>query len=62
MIEEEWKKTENKFSLAKFGKLYPLVPADSEPLDSMAAVDAAVTRLAKNVSLSMDSASFKDPL
>lgn len=43
--------------------LYPLAETDTQSLDLMPVVDAAVVRLAKNITLPMeDSASFKDPL
>ena len=63
VIEEEWKRTEKRFSLNRLGKLYPLSEADSAMLEGPPTVDAAVVRLAKNVTLPMeDSTSFKDPL
>lgn len=52
-----------KFSLGRLNKFYPLAACDSEALNSMPVVDAAVARLARNVTLPMeDSTSFKDPL
>lgn len=57
------KKTEKRFSLNRLHKLYPLAKSDSALLDTSLVVDAAVVRLAKNITLPMeDSASFTDPL
>ena len=64
VITEEWSKGDSKSSLSsKLGKLYPFKPEDVARLESAPLVDAAVTRLAKHVTLPLDDAvSFKDPL
>lgn len=63
LVEGEWKRTDKRFSVNKLQKLYPLAESDASLLDTPPIVDAAVVRLAKNVTLPMeDSTSFKDPL
>lgn len=42
VIEDEWKKTKNRFSLNRLGKLYPMSEQDSAILDGPPAVDGAV--------------------